>query len=81
MRSTKLMVKNKFNKEKGSESAPLVQKNFNGLKDNVENSFKYFLAAMFPYHFGDVAPECSVCANLNLNNNNLIENLRCRRPQ
>lgn len=74
MRSTKLMVKNKFNKEKGSESAALVQKNFNGLKDNVENSFKYFLAAMFPYHFGDVAPECSVCANLNLNNNNnLIE--------
>ena len=50
----------------------IMQKNYNGLKDNVENAFKYFLAAMFPYHFGDVAPECSVCSllNLNLNNNN-----------
>ena len=50
-----------------------MQKNYNGLKDNVENAFKYFLAAMFPYHFGDVAPECSVCSLLNLNldlNNN-----------
>lgn len=41
-----------------------MHKNYNGLKQNVENSFKYFLAAMFPYHFGDVTPECSACSRL-----------------